>query len=131
MTENEQIQEMAKVLESACENMDCTKPINCDLCQAKQLYSKNYRKIEWISVDERLPEEKGDYLVYTERGKMMIMPFFTERNSSSAVYDRGFCIFEKGRRTNDDDWWKPVQYVTHWMPLPEPPSEADMRGETK
>lgn len=54
MTETEQIQEMAKVLEFACENRDCAKPINCDLCQAKQLYSKGYRKVErgeWIPKD--------------------------------------------------------------------------------
>ena len=51
MTNNEQIQEMAKVLEFACEDMDCTRPSNCDLCQAKQLYAKGYRKVErgeWI-----------------------------------------------------------------------------------
>jgi hypothetical protein len=88
---------------------------------AEKLSAKGYRKQEWVSVDESLPENKGDYMVFTKNGNIKVMPFFTERNASAAVYNRGFCEWTKGARTNDDDWWKPVGYVTHWMPLPEPP----------
>ena len=79
----------------------------------------------WISVEDRLPEKKGDYLVCTKNNDIKVMPFFIERNTSSAVYGKGFCIWVRGRRTNDDDWWKPVGYVTHWMPLPELPKEGE------
>lgn len=110
----------------------CLKPIDlgCDinedvLNECDAFYNAGYRKQEWISVDERLPENKGDYMVFTKNGNIKVMPFFTERNMSAAIYGRGFCIWERGRRTDDDDWWKPVGYVTHWMPLPELPSESE------
>jgi hypothetical protein len=80
---------------------------------------------KWISVTDKLPEKKGNYLVFTKNKDIKVMPFFTERNASAAIYGRGFCIWEKGRRTNDDDWWKPVNYVTHWMLLPELPEESE------
>jgi hypothetical protein len=112
MTENEQTHEMAKVLEFACENMDCTNPINCSLCQAKQLYSKGYRKVErgeWIDVKERIPDwSDGKVLVFTKYG---------------------FSVCE---RTTSNRWQgQYANWITHWMPLPEPPSEADMRKEAE
>lgn len=87
----------------------------------RELYDDGYRKQEWISVDEALPENEGEYLVFTKKKNIKVMPFFTERNASASVYGRGFCEWVKGRRTNDYDWWKPVGYITHWMPVPEPP----------
>lgn len=91
------------------------------LDMAENLYSKGYRKQEWISIEEALPENEGEYLVFTKKKNIKVMPFFTERNASAAVYGRGFCEWVRGWRTNDDDWWKPIGYATHWMPLPEPP----------
>jgi hypothetical protein len=54
---------------------------------------------KWISVEERLPEKAGRYLVYCVIGDMPLI--------CGAHYDKynGF---------GDDDF-------THWMPLPEPP----------
>ena len=67
---------------------------------------------EWVSVDERLPEESGDY------------------------YDTVILSLKDGRtvagcyRNNDKEWWGDItdgEYsnltgeVTHWMPLPQPP----------
>ena len=44
---------------------------------ATDLYNAGYRKqIEWISVDERLPERQGYYLGCTYKGLIMIAPFF-------------------------------------------------------
>jgi hypothetical protein len=88
---------------------------------AKSLYEQGYRKQEWISVEERLPDKEGEYLVFTQNKNINVMPFFTKRDASAAIYGQGFCVWERGRRTNDDDWWKPVKYVTHWMPLPQKP----------
>ena len=125
---NKQIEEMARTIcpniygHYGCDSCDlydneCCLPFNI----ARSLTDKGYRKQEWVSVDESLPENKGDYMVFTKNGNIKVMPFFTERNASAAVYGRGFCEWTKGARTNDDDWWKPVGYITHWMPLPEPP----------
>ena len=64
---------------------------------------------EWISVEERLPEENGEYLVYTKYGWFDV---------------------ERFKLWDDDDtdggyWWEYEGIVTHWMPLPEPPTEKE------
>lgn len=58
---------------------------------------------EWISVKDRLPEMKGYYLV--------CYPFYN-RQEINIVYFRG-----------KSQWAKCSKYITHWMPLPEPPKK--------
>jgi hypothetical protein len=112
MTDKKQIEEMAKVLESTCDETECNHPTNCDLCQATRLYDAGYRKQDWISVDERLPEKDGRYLVAMKNG------------------DNYHISTRRFKRTDPPIWWKGHSYgywarhtggVTHWMPLPEPP----------
>lgn len=57
-------------------------------------------KSAWISVDERLPEREGKYLVFTVKGDIKIEPYCTV----AINYEPQF------------NYW-----VTRWMPLPEPP----------
>jgi hypothetical protein len=50
-----QIEEMARLLESTCDETECNHPTNCDLCQATRLYNAGYRKQsegEWIVLAE-------------------------------------------------------------------------------
>lgn len=57
---------------------------------------------KWISVEERLPEEAGKYIVCTRK---------------KAVYCTAFRFFHgKGYFATDSN-----THITHWMPLPEPP----------
>ena len=63
---------------------------------------KGYRKQEWISVDERLPEREGKYLVCTANGNIGVGNFID--------------YYGKGTHLCFDCW-----VVTHWMPLPEAP----------
>lgn len=65
---------------------------------AEQLYTEGYRKQEWISVEDRLPERKGRYLVYIPNEQLICCMY----------YDRDASVY------GDNG-------VTHWMPLPEPP----------
>ena len=58
---------------------------------------------EWISVEERLPEEKTRVLVS--------IPHSGTKIDTDRILDR------KWVRWNGD--------VTYWMPLPEPPEEAE------
>lgn len=103
MSEKTQIEEMANVIEKA--KIDALATIGSmnhgfGMWYAQALYNDGYRKqSEWISVEERLPEKSGRYLVY---GSFAGMPLIC-----GAHYDKynGF---------GDDDF-------THWMPLPEPP----------
>lgn len=60
---------------------------------------------KWISVEERLPEKSGRYLVCT---------------SKSSVYYTKFTRHEQGGRFHTDI----NTHITHWMPMPEPPKEG-------
>lgn len=59
----------------------------------------------WISVKDRLPEEEDLYAVYCKDGSMALAWF-----NDNWFIDGCEC----------GDW-----YVTHWIPLPEPPKEDD------
>ena len=59
---------------------------------------------KWISVEERLPEENGKYIVCTAKG---------------SVYCTKFSIGVRGSFHTDM-----YTHITHWMPLPEPPKEG-------
>ena len=77
---------------------------------ADNLISNGVTVQEWISVKDRLPEEKVNYIVH---------------------YRHAYC--------DDDDYWaigiyfydgekfqiNPAYKVTHWMPMPEPPKEVE------
>ena len=61
---------------------------------------------EWISVDDRLPEDDSDVLAYSRNGE--------EGRIYPANYAKGVwfdCIFTTPA----------TDTTTHWMPLPEPP----------
>jgi len=70
----------------------------------------NAAQPKWISVKERLPKMNELCIVNTKwRG---IVP---------ATYGNKSWIFDEGQ-----GWFKKVlSYVTHWMPLPEPPKENE------
>lgn len=58
-------------------------------------------KSNWISVNERLPEREGKYLVFTTRGTVLIGSYFSYYSTGDPTFD----------------YW-----VTHWMPIPHPPN---------
>lgn len=64
---------------------------------------------EWVSVEEKLPEEHADILMWRKRWK--IAEAGTFHIGRFWVYD------EIGDSYTADD-------ITHWMPLPEPPKEV-------
>ena len=67
---------------------------------------------EWISVDDRLPEEEGWYLVYTT-------PNREHKSINKAMFCKGYAWgnFEPYWRGAGGHWAN----VTHWMPMPNPP----------
>ena len=67
-------------------------------CMAQLMLSKNYRKQEWISVDERLPDPFHTVLVYDMHTECVRISLY------------------KGT----DEVWRNGR-ISHWMPFPEPP----------
>ena len=74
---------------------------------------------KWVSVEERLPETEGYYLVWNKEQKKIEIRFFyrlppnypVESNPEIREYFGNFTDYKR---------------ITHWMPLPEPPK---MEGE--
>jgi hypothetical protein len=64
---------------------------------------------KWIPVTERLPE-KGEF----------VLVFTVDRIVGEAVLDKDWQFYW----SNTDEYAEPL-FVTHWMPLPEPPKEND------
>jgi hypothetical protein len=80
---------------------------------------------EWISVKERLPEEKGKYLVYNGGFAVgvgyMKVAWFTHRYDGVEEHLLGRTMwYDYDSEYGDYE----IRSVTHWMPLPEPPKEG-------
>ncbi len=76
--------------------------------------------MEWISVKEQLPHNDDEVLIFVSndivqaylkngiwKGSVMV----TDNMNDGYVHDREIC--KQG---------SPFDFVTHWMPLPEPPT---------
>lgn len=75
----------------------------------------DYKRQDWISVEDRLPEAKLAVLAYGRRHIRKTET--TELPAPHVAYTRG----------EDEGWFTwdygDYVYVSHWMPLPEPPKE--------
>ena len=65
---------------------------------------------EWISVEDRLPEETVDCIVHYRHA-------YCDNDGYWAI---GFCCYDGEKFLFD-----PAYKVTHWMPMPEPPKEVE------
>ena len=77
---------------------------------------------EWVSVEDRLPDTDGAYLVYA--------PTYTGGSSSSLDCIGGimFSRFKHGNWSIEIGYYKRPNCVTHWMPLPESPGSRPLEG---
>ena len=73
---------------------------------ADYLISNGVTVQEWISVDDRLPEEKVNCIVHYKHS-------YCDNDDYWAI---GICFYD-GEKFQLNSAYK----VTHWMPLPEPP----------
>lgn len=104
MSREKQIEEMVKtVSDCECDCLNCKTCYSWELCEA--LYNAGYRKQEWISVDERLPDKSGKYIVCNAKGMVYQTKFYTYPKDQGGHWGQK----DKGRS------------ITHWMHLPEAP----------
>ncbi len=74
--------------------------------------------MDWISVEDRLPESRDD----------TVLVYFSETDGIETVHIQDY--FDDITAGLDSDGnqlyskWYISQNVTHWMPLPEPPKEV-------
>ena len=66
-------------------------------------------KTKWISVEDRLPEEKVDCIVHYRHA-------YCDNDGYWAI---GICFYDGEKFLFD-----PAYKVTHWMQMPEPPEEG-------
>lgn len=81
------------------------------------------QKVEWISVDERLPEVAGrEYLVWDDIQATVKKRFFYRIPPSIPLETYPYIREYFG---NSADYKR----YTHWMPLPEPPKDKRRKNE--
>ena len=105
-TRREAIENLEYLISGECcdSHMDYIEEIEMAITDMKICDANN---AGWISVKDRLPEKKGYYLIFnTDR---TVWPYWYDPFVNQWVDSLGF-------RTES---------VTHWIPMPEPPKEAD------
>lgn len=86
------------------------KALRYDRGQYEKGYRDGYSADKWISVEDRLPDRQGKYLIYTHNGYVTFGYW--------GDYGDGKSSFNPNPRFD-------YHNVTHWMPVPEPPKERE------
>nr|WP_299488626.1 DUF551 domain-containing protein [uncultured Allomuricauda sp.] len=85
--------------------------------------------MEWISIEERKPDENQVVFVVTVSNFMMIMVYMYIYDAEESgwvwanVYDSP-TYSSKANEWEADGEWEDDYEVTHWMPLPESPNKT-------
>jgi hypothetical protein len=76
--------------------------------------------MEWISTEERLPEKRKAVLIYAPKINEPITTMYYDPDADSAEF--GEWVSEPSGPERGGWSSLALEDVTHWMPLPEPPS---------
>lgn len=80
---------------------------------------------EWISVKDKLPNKKGEYLCYVKSsfGNWMKIASFSTNLEKVDKYD--FRGQQRSGWYSYDSEWGYIEHndITHWMPLPKAPKD--------
>ena len=91
----------------------CREQHRCKICELQLYRDGVIKNSEWISVDERLPEEKVNCLVHYKHT-------YCDNDGYWAI---GVSFYD------GNEFHIGLEYkVTHWMPLPEAPKKGGGEG---
>lgn len=79
---------------------------------------------EWVRVEERLPEEDPHIKKFID-GEIFGLLTVLVYNGEVKQTNRFFCNVPKFGFPKTDGWEWASSNVTHWMPLPAPPTKED------
>lgn len=73
---------------------------------------------DWISVKDKTPGKDGNYLIFYGDSALLKAKLYEREQAVGIAY------WSEKRNC----WWeiemnRTTPYITHWMPLPEPPKE--------
>lgn len=117
----------AKIVKLNTKCADLQSQINAMENEIEELESQMPK---WVSVEDKLPEESGEYTVYIQMGTGVEVPDFFGSNDLSYVTS---VYFKKGQKLWFDEYEESYNadlslvdtandfHVTHWMPLPKKP----------
>lgn len=77
---------------------------------------------EWISIEERLPEQSGEILCYADG--QIFNAYYDDAIDDDFQIGRWNQYFNPDTLGWEGDYWEAYDAVTHWMPLPEAPKEG-------
>ncbi|EFA5491382.1 DUF551 domain-containing protein [Escherichia coli] len=70
----------------------------------------------WISCSERMPEKNQNVLISVNFDSSLVESLICSARYTGSTFRRGEATIKPGNG---------IEQVTHWMPLPEPPQEAN------
>lgn len=70
--------------------------------------------MKWISIKDRLPDKDAHVLIHWGHGNIELCRFYQD--------DNGEMVWKVPTVSNREAYLFPLDYATHWMLLPEPPS---------
>ena len=101
----------------------CARENMCSMCELQMRRSGSIQSNKWISVDERLPEGPGDYLVAIKLKYEWESEWEYDTDVAAFSLREGYI---DGMWDTLNDWIEGQQcHVTHWMPLPEAPKGGE------
>lgn len=153
-------QSTGRIMKHAAQRLRVLQVHNDALECERQAWLQDQEKYRWIPVTERLPENEVDVLVLAERRlygireldrktvRVVATAFHTDGKMNTEESGYNWELDNVDMEYDEDadafivpeGWWEAVRYgeefsavddfVTHWMPLPEPPGEVDHESET-
>jgi hypothetical protein len=103
-------------------NNDDTAGDNFGSFKAGANWAISQMQLEWVSVEDRLPDYDVKVLVRGEQMGMNPQMGGAYNCISQRIKLPKQMVINSSRYVDENDF-KSMQYVTHWMPLPQPPTK--------